>query len=111
MITRIDFSDEPLEAGRSRKLRAWTNDAPLSVAIECFREPPTPAQLRSCDECGSFRITSGETIFIAASLSAFKSGAGYLLVRVTDAGHDFREFRIEISHTEGGANMEGGLHA
>lgn len=111
MITRIDFSDEPLEAGQERRLRAWTDAEPLFVAIQCFREPPTPAQLRACDECGSFRVTSGEAIFITASRSVFESRAGYLLVRVTDARRDYREFRLEVFHIEGGENMQGGLNA
>lgn len=111
MITRIDFSEEPLEAGQERTLRAWTDAEPLFVAILCFREPPTPAQLRTCAECGSFRVTSGEAISIAASLTVFESLDGYLLVRVTDAQRDYREFRLEVSHTAGGANMQGGFYA
>ena len=111
MITHIDFSDEPLEAGQERVLCAWSDAEPLTVAIQCFREPPTPPQLRACAECGSFRVTSGEPISVAASLSAFEETTGYLVVRVTDAQRDFREFRLEIYHSGGEANREGGIYA
>jgi len=111
MITRIDFTDEPIEAGQERILRAWTDAEPLVVAIECFREPPTPARMRPCAECGSFHVTSGEAVTVAASLTAFEGRAGYLLVRVTDARRDYREFRLDVSTTEGGENMQGGLYA
>jgi hypothetical protein len=113
MITSIDFNEEPLQAGEQRILLAWSNTQPLFVEIKCFREPPTPPELRACSECGSFRVSSGEAVTISASLSVFAKSAGYLLVRVTDASRDSREFRLEISNDAGSSSSytEGGLYA
>ncbi len=43
----------------------------VAVAIECFVEPPHPAELRPCAACGSFKITSSEPLEIVVDGDLF----------------------------------------
>jgi hypothetical protein len=99
VITNIDFSEDSISPGESRTLRAWSDVGPLFVAIECFREPPTPPNLTACDECGSYSIKSGQSIEIKAS-TIFESVSGYLRVVVRDMSGDMREFKLTVSRSD-----------
>jgi hypothetical protein len=96
VIQKIEFSDESLVPGGVRFLRAWS-DQPLMVWIECFRQPPSPAQPRPCPECGEFRVRDGERIQVKASTNVFRDGGGFLRVVVRDKGGDERIFEIAVT--------------
>lgn len=99
MITSVDFSEKPIAPGESRTLRAWSDIGPLFVAIECFREPPSPPSLAPCQECGNYSVGSGQAVLVKAS-NIFDSGGGYLRIVVRDMSGDEREFRLTISRLD-----------
>lgn len=100
MITQLDFSDLPIAPEESRSLKAWSDAGPLVVAIQCFREPPTPPHLTACQECGSYRIQSGQEVTIIAS-AMFQAVSGYMIVTVKDAAGDLREIRLDVAKQGG----------
>lgn len=57
---------------------------PLTVAIECFVEPPQPPELRPCSSCGEFELAHREPHQLQADPELFQTG-GYLKVTITDA--------------------------
>src|SRR5450830_383725 len=99
MIDRIEFLEEPLEAGESRDLLVWGRD-PLEVEIECFVEKPPPPGFRGCPECGSFPLTSGEALAITASPTVFADGTGTLMITIRDADNDKRLIRLHVISPE-----------
>jgi hypothetical protein len=118
-MIRVELSTEPLEPGGSRKLKAWSEAAPtermaiggpedlgtegltpMSVAIECFVEPPKPPQLRPCPSCGEFRLANGEPILLNADEDLFKTG-GFLKITIVDLAGDKIERRIVVSKISG----------
>jgi hypothetical protein len=99
MITNVLFADQPIAPGERRPLAAWSDAEPLFLAIQCFRQPPTPPKLTDCKECGTFIITSGAEVMVEASQTLT---AGYLYVEVHDASGDRRAFTLEIT-ARGGA--------
>ncbi len=99
MITRVDFSEASIAPGESRLLQAWSDVGPLFVAIECFREPPSPPNLTTCDECGSYSMQSGQSIEVKASM-IFESVSGHIRVVVRDMSGDEREFKLKVSRLE-----------
>lgn len=104
MIIAIDFDTGPIVPGESRSLDVRSNAGPIFVSIQCFREPPRPAQLTQCQECGSYRFAPGDEFLVTASRTAFSEGGGFLRVRVRDASGDSREFilKVEITSSAGG---------
>lgn len=68
----------------------------MSVAIECFVEPPTPAQLRPCPSCGEFQLANGEPVPLRADAELFKTG-GYLKVTIVDLAGDKFEQIIAVT--------------
>jgi len=100
VITRIDFSALPMFPGESRSLTVWSDAGPLFVAIQCFREPPTPAHLTTCQECGSFRVNSGEAITVTAS-GMYEAVSGYMTASIRDEAGDKREIRMDIAQRGG----------
>lgn len=96
MITSLEFDSSPILPGESRPLFVLSDSPPIFAAIECFREPPRPAQLRPCEECGSYQIEPGQYFEITASLSVFAESGGFLRVRVRDSSDDSREFDLTV---------------
>lgn len=101
MITNINFDTGPIRPGESRPLDVWSNTGPIFVAIQCFREPPQPAQLTSCQECGSYTFAPGDHFVVTASRRVFTQRSGYLRVVVRDASGDTREFTLSVETTSG----------
>jgi hypothetical protein len=99
MITSVDFKEDPIAPGESRTLRAWSDVDPLFVAIECFREPPSPPNLTACDECGNYSIASGQSVEIKAS-AIFETVSGHIRVVVRDMTGDVREFKLTVSRLD-----------
>jgi len=106
MITNVIFSELPIAPGESRALSATTDTEPLVVAIQCFREPPTPPSLRPCKECGTFPLRAGEVLYVTAS-QTFEHIGGYLKVTLTDGAGDAKEYKLTIE-VEGGAQAYAG---
>lgn len=102
MITNINFDAGPMMPGESRTLNALSNSGPIFVAIECFREPPQPAQLRACQECGTYTFSPGEQFVVTASRLIFSEHPGYIRVVVRDASGDTREFNLKVGEAGGG---------
>src|SRR3954452_2454448 len=76
MIKYIEFDQkETLRPGDERIFRAWAT-TPLFMRIECFRQPPSPPQLRTCQECGEFPLGNGEPCPIRVSSKVFKNEDG-----------------------------------
>ena len=100
MITRIDFSGLPMSPGESRPLTVWSDAGPLFVAIQCFREPPTPAHLTTCQECGSYSVNSGESITVTAS-EIYETVPGHMTATIRDRAGDHRVIRLNIAQTGG----------
>ena len=106
MIANVYFDVGPIHPGESRHLTVSSDTGPISVAIQCFREPPNPPHLTSCHECGSYTFETGDYFVVTASLEAFAERTGYLRVVVRDASGDAREFTLSVEATSGA----GGLH-
>lgn len=106
MITSLEFDSSPVIAGEVRRLMVLSDVPPIFVGIECFREPPRPAQLRPCQECGSFRIMPGECFEITASLSVFSEKGGFLRVNIRDVSGDSREFELRVKTRGRSGGME-----
>jgi hypothetical protein len=119
-MIEVELSSEPLKPGESRRLRAWSDapfaevapsaageqaepdiQAPMSVAIECFVEPPRPAQLRPCSACGTFPLRNGEEFHIQPDEELFKESGGYLKVFIRDVNGDKFERKIQVPKTSG----------
>ena len=94
-MIEVELSTQPLRPGESRILRAWSDtpsarvepsesagqptrevEAPMSVAIACFVEPPTPAQLRPCPSCGTLPLRNGEDFQIQPDEQLFRETGG-----------------------------------
>ena len=98
MISKLELSTEPLILGETRQMRAW-GEEPLSVAIECFVEPPQPPQLKPCAKCGTFPLTNGQPFSFSAKKEVFQDGRGYLRISLSDASGDRRSVDIAIKQT------------
>lgn len=101
MITGINFNAGPILPGETRPLEVWSNAGPVFVSIECFREPPIPAQLAPCRECGSYTVAPGDTVEVTASQAVFGQRRGFLRVTVRDRDNDKREFILDVSEVSG----------
>ena len=99
MITSVDFLTEPMAPGEERLFTAFA-DTPMTVAIQCFRKPPDPAQLVPCGECGSYSVSSGDTVVVQASVAVFTRTPGYLRVLVQDSSGDERSFVVQVNNRE-----------
>lgn len=99
MINNVEFNLSPIRPGEIRLLMVDSDSSPIVLAIECFREPPRPAQLQPCQECGTFQITSGEYFDVKAPFSVFEYGGGYVNLCVQDSDGDEREFRLSVETT------------
>src|ERR1043166_1028156 len=96
MISRVQLSQAPLNLGEFRELQAWS-DRPMSVSIECFVEPPTPAQLNACNECGSFPLASGQVLRFTAPSELFAQGRGYMKISVSDASGPQQSYTLPVA--------------
>lgn len=102
MITNINFDAGSIMPGESRPLIVSSSSGPIFVAIECFREPPEPAQLRACQECGTYTVAPGDQFMVTASNLVFAEHPGYLRVVVRDASGDTRAFNLKVGTASGG---------
>jgi hypothetical protein len=96
MIEHVALDLAPLTAGEAREITVWTDAAPVSVKIRCFVEYPPPPDYRTCAECGSFSIGSGEITTFTASQKVFATAEGFLVLEVIDAAQDERRFELRV---------------
>jgi hypothetical protein len=68
----------------------------MSVAIECFVEPPQPPQLKPCANCGTFPLASGQSFNFSAEKEVFQNRRGYMRISLSDASGDRRSVDIAI---------------
>jgi len=95
MIENVFLSERTYGAGEQIALTAW-GDSPMMAEILCFVRPPSPAILKSCAECGKFKITSGVEFRFSANDRVFKEKNGHLTVKIVDETGDTWETEIQI---------------
>lgn len=96
MISDIGFNTGPILPGESRPIKVMSDSSPISLEIYCFVEPPIPAQLVPCNECGSYKINSGDVFNVTASSSVFMGAKGSLEIIVTDSSGDQKKFILDV---------------
>lgn len=94
MTLNVDFSNEPMEAGETREL-ILRSPLPAEVKIRCFVHSPPPGY-RACDECGTFKIRTGESVAIHAGPKVFGVRGGHLDIEVTDSLGEAARYRLEV---------------
>lgn len=72
------------------------SDSEMDISILCFTQPPRPPELRPCDECGKFKIISGERFFFNANPSIFENKKGYLKLIIQNQSGDVWQRKINI---------------
>lgn len=95
MITQVSFNTSPIRIGERRLLRVW-GDEPFAAEIKCFVENPPPPVFKSCPECGTFSINSGEPLVITPSDVVFANNEGSLEITVRDNSGDERQFSLKV---------------
>jgi hypothetical protein len=95
MIDTFEYPQYELRPGDSYELRVVAPE-PISVEIKCFKSSPPPPGYRSCKECGSFRVRSGESLSLFVSRAAFKEVTGGIDVTVEDSTGDSRHVRLSV---------------
>ncbi len=98
MMTGIKFPTTPLKFDEERTIES-SRETPIKVAIECFTEPPTPAQLQPCPTCGTFQVTKTAPFTFTAPRQVFEKRTGYLRVVLTD-GAEESAYNIEVINTD-----------
>ena len=73
----------------------------MSVAIQCFVEPPDPAELQPCSACGEFRLTNGQSYWLLADEKLFATG-GFLKITIIDGRGEKLERTIVVSKNTSG---------
>ena len=94
-MIEYDFDESPMDAGDTRGLRVW-GEQPLTVRIECFRQPPRPPKLQACAECGSFPVFPGASTTITAPAEAFEEIGGFLRIMLLDGSGEVRMIEIIV---------------
>lgn len=90
----LDFNAEPMETGESREL-ILRSPLPAEVKIRCFVHSPPPGY-RACDECGTFKIKTGESVAVHAGPRVFGDGGGHLEIEISDSSGQSRRFRLNV---------------
>lgn len=105
MIHDVDIDTSPMSAGEVRRMIVRST-GPLTVAIKCFVGRPPPPGYKTCPECGTFSVKSGQPVDVVANSRIFRSASGQMDVIVTDTSdNDTRHITISAStaSSEGGA--------
>ncbi|WP_165583343.1 hypothetical protein [Aquimarina atlantica] len=69
----------------------------MEISILCFTQPPRPPKLNPCDECGRFKLISGERFYFNANPSVFVEKGGYLKLIIQNQSGDVWQRKIEVS--------------
>jgi hypothetical protein len=99
MIEAFEYPQYELRPGDTYHLKVVAPE-PIAVKIKCFKSSPPPPGYRSCEECGSFRVRSGETLFLSVSETAFREVTGGIDVTVEDRTGDSRQVRLVVATEE-----------
>lgn len=94
MPLELDFSSEPMQAGESRPL-ILRSKLPAEVKIRCFVNSPPPGY-RPCDECGTFKIRTDESVMIYAGPKVFGVSGGHLEIEVRDSSGQIKSIRLKV---------------
>jgi hypothetical protein len=84
MIQVIEFGEDPILPGQSRRL-VLDGDGPFTVSTSCFVVNPPPPGFRPCPQCSTTTVSAHQALRIEVS-TQFRTGkSGKLGIEITDA--------------------------
>jgi hypothetical protein len=92
------FEIEALSQGRNNYISVEGKN-PITIEIKCFVRTPPPSGFKTCPECGSFRVISGQQQLILSNEKVIQR-TDTVNIRIVDADNDTINVRARIKGME-----------
>ncbi len=98
-MLQINISESELRVGEFGLLTVQST-SPVTLKIKCFVQPPRPPKLKSCDQCGTFRLSNEDTFRFSGDLRVFGSTGGFLQLNLTNEEGEITKKKVLINPSQ-----------